>query len=81
MEWPNPKDVSDIRSFMGLEGYYISFIKGFPRLVVQSLPFRKRGLNSFGNQKALSESGLLLTFRSTRWSGWINLTLTFIPSP
>jgi hypothetical protein len=22
MEWPNPKDVFDIRSFMGLVGYY-----------------------------------------------------------
>jgi hypothetical protein len=50
MEWPTPKDVSDIRSFMGLEGYYRRFIKVFPILVVQSLPFRKRGLNSFGHR-------------------------------
>jgi hypothetical protein len=47
MEWPTPKDVSDIRSFMGLAGYYSRFIKGFPRLVVQILPSRRRGLNSF----------------------------------
>jgi hypothetical protein len=32
MDWPTPKDVSDIRSFMGLAGYYISFIKGFSRI-------------------------------------------------
>jgi hypothetical protein len=50
MEWPTPKDVSDIRSFMGLEGYYRRFKKIFPILVVQSLPFRKRGLNSFGHR-------------------------------
>ena len=28
MEWPTPKDVSDMRYFMGLEEYYRRFIKG-----------------------------------------------------
>jgi hypothetical protein len=32
MEWPTPKDVSDIRSFMGLVGYSRRFIKGFSRI-------------------------------------------------
>jgi hypothetical protein len=43
MECPTPKDFSDMRSFMGLAGYYRRFIKGFSRLVVQSLPSRRRG--------------------------------------
>jgi hypothetical protein len=48
MDWPTPKYVVDIISFMGLTGYYRRFIKGFPRLVSQSPPFRKRELDSFG---------------------------------
>eukprot|EP00253_Pinus_taeda_P028992 PITA_28992 len=32
MEWPMPKDVADIRSFMGLAGYYRRFVEGFSRI-------------------------------------------------
>jgi hypothetical protein len=32
MEWPTPKDVYDIISFMGLIGYYRRFIKGFSKI-------------------------------------------------
>jgi hypothetical protein len=32
MEWPTPKDVLDIRFFMGLAGYYRRFIKGFSKI-------------------------------------------------
>ena len=28
-DWPIPRDVTDIRSFMGLTGYYRRFIKDF----------------------------------------------------
>jgi hypothetical protein len=32
MDWPTPKYVDDIRSFMGLAGYYKRFIKGFSKI-------------------------------------------------
>ena len=29
LDWPTPKSVKDIRSFLGLAGYYCRFIEGF----------------------------------------------------
>ncbi|XP_073030802.1 uncharacterized mitochondrial protein AtMg00860-like [Primulina eburnea] len=31
IEWPRPKNATDIRSFLGLAGYYRKFVEGFPR--------------------------------------------------
>jgi hypothetical protein len=56
MDWPTPKDVFDIRSFMGLVGYYRRFIKGFSKIVAQSLPLQKRELNSFGHHNVKRDS-------------------------
>jgi hypothetical protein len=42
MEWPTPKDVSDIRSFMGLVGYYRRFIKGFSKIGCPITAFQKK---------------------------------------
>jgi hypothetical protein len=44
MYWPNPKDVSDIKSFMGLEGYYRRFIKGFSKISFPITPLQKKGV-------------------------------------
>jgi hypothetical protein len=43
MEWPTPKDVSYIRSFMGLVGYYRRFIKRFSKIGCPITTFQKKG--------------------------------------
>ena len=32
MNWPTPKNVTDVRSFMGFAGYYRRFIEGFSKV-------------------------------------------------
>jgi hypothetical protein len=44
MDWPNPKDVSDIISFMGLSGYYRRFIKGFSKIGCPITSLKKGGV-------------------------------------
>jgi hypothetical protein len=33
MEWPVPKNAHEVRSFMGLAGYYRRFVEGFSKIV------------------------------------------------
>ena len=34
-DWPVAKDVTDVRSFMGITSYYRRFIEGFAKLQIQ----------------------------------------------
>eukprot|EP00253_Pinus_taeda_P006607 PITA_06607 len=43
MDWPTPKDVVDIRSFMGLAGYYQRFVEGFSRVAYPITSLQKKG--------------------------------------
>lgn len=43
MDWPIPKDVADIRSFMGLAGYYRRFVEGFSRVAYPITSLQKKG--------------------------------------
>jgi hypothetical protein len=43
LDWPVPKDVSDVRSFMGITGYYHRFIEGFSKLSYPITSLQKKG--------------------------------------
>jgi hypothetical protein len=51
MEWTTPKDILDIRSFMGLEGYYRRFIKGFSKIGCPITTVQKKGIKFTWTQK------------------------------
>ena len=43
MNWPTPRNVMDIRSFMGLPGYYKRFIEGFSKVAHAITSLQKKG--------------------------------------
>ena len=49
--WPVPEDVTDVRSFMGITGYYRRFIKGFSRIMNPINSLQKKGKKFDWNQK------------------------------
>ena len=44
MDWSTPKNVSEVRSFMGLAGYYRRFIEGFLKLAHPITSLQKKGV-------------------------------------
>jgi len=42
LDWPVPKNVVDIQSFMGLVGYYCRFIKGYSRIAYPMTSLQKK---------------------------------------
>jgi hypothetical protein len=51
MEWLVPKDVEDIRSFMGITGYYCRFIEGFSKTTYPITSLQKKGTKFNWTQK------------------------------
>ena len=44
MNWPTPRNVIDVRSFMGLAGYYKRFIEGFSKVSHPVTSLQKKGI-------------------------------------
>ena len=42
MNWPTPRNVTNVRSFMGLVGYYRRFIKGFSKVAHAITSLRRK---------------------------------------
>jgi hypothetical protein len=51
MDWPTPKDVFDIISFMGLVGFYRRFIKGFSKIGFPITSLQKKGVKFIWTSK------------------------------
>ena len=50
-DWPVPKDVTDVRYFMGITSYYRRFIEGFLRIANPITSMHKKGKKFDWNQK------------------------------
>jgi len=44
LEWESPKSVSEIRSFLGLAGYYRRFIEGFSKIALPLTKLTRKGV-------------------------------------
>ena len=63
-DWPVPKDVIDVRSFMGITGYYRRFIEGFSRIGNPITSLQNKG-KKFDWNKKCEESFKKLKFLLT----------------
>ena len=43
--WPRPKNVTEIRSFLGLAGYYRRFVEGFSKIAASLTALTRKGRN------------------------------------
>ena len=63
-EWPVPKGVTDIRSFMGLTSYYRRFIQGFLKITYPITYLQNKGVKfawSLKYQEKFENLKILLT--------------------
>lgn len=51
MDWPTPKNVKDVRSFMGLAIYYRIFIEGFFKIEYPITSLQRKNLRFIWSKK------------------------------
>ena len=51
MKWEPPKNVTEVRIFLGLAGYYKRFLEGFSKIVMPISSLTKKGENSLWTQE------------------------------
>nr|GEY83926.1 retrotransposon protein, putative, Ty3-gypsy subclass [Tanacetum cinerariifolium] len=50
-KWPRPTSVTELRSFLGLAGYYRRFVEGFSRLALPLTKLMRKGENFVWNEE------------------------------
>nr|GFA35658.1 putative reverse transcriptase domain-containing protein [Tanacetum cinerariifolium] len=50
-KWPRPTSVTEVRSFLGLAGYYCRFVEGFLRLALPLTKLMRKGENFVWNEE------------------------------
>nr|GEY92398.1 putative reverse transcriptase domain-containing protein [Tanacetum cinerariifolium] len=50
-KWPRPKTVTEVRSFLGLAGYYRRFVEGFSRLALPLAKLMRKGEKFVWNEE------------------------------
>nr|GFD15698.1 putative nucleotidyltransferase, ribonuclease H [Tanacetum cinerariifolium] len=49
-KWPRPTSVTEVRSFLGLAGYYRRFVEGFSRLALPLTKLMRKGEKFIWNE-------------------------------
>ncbi|GJU26986.1 putative reverse transcriptase domain-containing protein [Tanacetum coccineum] len=57
-KWPRPTTVTEVRSFLGLAGYYRRFVEGFSRLALPLTQLMRNGSGGFQIYSDASKKGL-----------------------
>ena len=51
LEWPAPKNATEVRSFLGLAGYYHRFVEGFSRTAMPLMELTKKNVKFVWSSK------------------------------
>ena len=79
MEWPVPKNAHEVRSFMGLAGYYRRFVEGFSKIAKPITTLQRKGVRYEWKEecdRAFIELKRLLTSAPILWVSYMEKDFT-----